>query len=201
MPITLIRSFLPAFPLAPAWVSGRFYGPFLDIQALTTLTITTSAYALPFLVPNLVTVTSIGCECSGAGGAGSLFRFAIYKDNGVGMPSERVLDAGTVASDSIAYQSITISQALNPGWYWCAIASLAVTTNPVVRAVGGTPMHTLQAGMIGADSSLGYSSIEMGSWNSVINNGFPKVFASTGVASGATMYLRGTASPRVMLGV
>ena len=122
------------FPLVPMWVPGRFYDSFALGGALTTLTLSTNAFLEPFLVPKMMNIVSLGVEVSGAAGAGSLLRYALYDDDHDGLPYTRLLDAGTVASDATGFRSITINRVLRAGIYWFAISNKTVTTGPTVRA-------------------------------------------------------------------
>ena len=87
----------------------------------------------PFYVPNAITLTKIGAEVTVIGDAGSKVRLGIYR-NSMNLPSTLVVDAGTIAGDSVAAQTVTTSQALTPDWYWaCAVVQNVTTTQPTVR--------------------------------------------------------------------
>lgn len=89
----------------------------------------------PWIVPNAVTLSSIGVEITTAGQTGSTVRLGLYSDGGLGMPGNLLADFGTVPGDVIAVPEITISQALTPAVYWIAqVAQGGATTAPTVRA-------------------------------------------------------------------
>lgn len=188
-------------PIAPAWVSGRFYSGSLHNAALGTLAPGTSAYFVPILVPHPVTVTSIGIEVTIAGGAGSLARLAIYTDR-ESKPDELVIDAGTVAVDGTGYQSAVISQVLKAGPYWTALANKSVTSGATIRAFQSTSFsHSIAGAATNAVSNTGVIYV-------LINNN-PAVggIVDTGwmrkafFGDSAVYLATGANSPRVMLGV
>jgi len=74
-------------------------------------------YAQPFFVPDNATYTAIAIHqtTTTTGSA----RLGIYNDGG-GVPTTLVLDAGTVTLTGTGAKEIVISQALTRGWYWVA---------------------------------------------------------------------------------
>lgn len=128
--------------VAPAWAAGRYYA--LPEGA----TLSTSAglgvgtmRALPFYVPNQITITRLGSEISAVGEAGSKLRLGIYADDGTGRPGSLLLDAGTINGDSATVQEIAgLSLSLGPGWYWAVgCVQVVTTTQPTVRSVTAHP--------------------------------------------------------------
>ncbi|CAB4195051.1 hypothetical protein UFOVP1279_18 [uncultured Caudovirales phage] len=95
--------------------------------ASTSLTSTAAAltnnrlYYVPFLVTVSTTFDRIAINHTAtAASAGSVARLGIY-NSASGVPSTRVLDAGTVdLTTAAALKPITISQTLAPGIYWLA---------------------------------------------------------------------------------
>lgn len=119
----------------PAWISGRFYTSYGAFGALGAQVMNSSAYCTPLIVPNQVTVTSVGLEVTGAGTAGALTRFGIYASSPVSsLPSNLLVDCGTIATDGTGFLTTTISLAMQPGHYWIAAAHYSPTTYPTVRA-------------------------------------------------------------------
>jgi hypothetical protein len=124
-------------PNAPGWASGRYY------MCPNTNSLSTSAAlgnntlrAVPFYVPNAVSVAKVGSEITIVGEAGSKLRLGIYADDGTGRPGALVVDAGQIAGDSATVQEITLGTPvpLGPGWYWAAACvQSAPTTQPTVR--------------------------------------------------------------------
>lgn len=124
-------------PFASAWQSGRYYflPGFVSVTTSATLGVGT-ARAVPFWVPNRVTLTRLGAEITSAGEAGSKFRLGIYADDGTGRPGALVLDAGQINGDSATVQEITVSQVLRPGSYFAVgVVQTVTTTQPMVRVV------------------------------------------------------------------
>jgi len=188
------------YPVVPAWVSGRFYSGCIHAGALGTVSPSTNTYVVPIVVPNQVIVTSIGVEVSSAGGAGSLFRLAIYTDKN-GRPDELVIDAGTVVADATGYQSAVISQVLKAGPYWLALANKTVTSAAAVRALPSTVSHSITAAtaMSPSSTSNAYLLIQNNpAAGGIVDTGWMTkiVFGdSNAIMSGAAV------SPRIMLGV
>ncbi|MBA3356232.1 MAG: hypothetical protein H0U18_09940 [Pyrinomonadaceae bacterium] len=93
-----------------------YYGPFASTAATTSILSRSFFYAAPFFVSQDVTIDRIACKTS-AGGAGATLRMGIYTDvNGV--PTDLVLDSGSVDNTTPAIKEVTVSQALSAGIYW-----------------------------------------------------------------------------------
>lgn len=90
----------------------------------------------PFMIYKDMTIDYIACEIvTTPGGAGSVTRLGIY-DNVDGIPTNLVLDAGTVATTGTGMASIAISQALTAGIYWMtAVSQGASTPAPTYRVI------------------------------------------------------------------
>jgi len=115
-------------PLLPH-AAGLYYGSQLGVGGLTTVAHTLNTlFGCPFFVPVITTYTSIVCEVTTLS-AGNL-RMGIYRDStsAPGTPGALVLDAGVVSTGTTGAKSITISQSLDPGWYWLASVSDASAT-------------------------------------------------------------------------
>lgn len=113
----------------------------------TTLMAVGAMYLRPFLVPVRRAFDRIGLNISGAGVSGALVRLGIYTDGG-GYPNALVVDAGTVAADTSGAKEAVISQTLDPGVYWLAVAcqaqastctSYAAATSVPYYATGTAP--------------------------------------------------------------
>jgi hypothetical protein len=120
----------------PPFQSGRYY-LIPPLAASTTIGLGTASTirAGSFVVPNPVTLTTIGAEVTTIGDAGSVVRLGIYADDGTGRPGKLVLDAGTIDGHTVAVQEIAISQALQPGIYWSvAVGQVITVTGPTIRA-------------------------------------------------------------------
>lgn len=188
------------WPVAPMWVTGRFYSNCLFNGAATTLALGTNAYLVPILVPQPVTVTSIGIEVSGAGGAGSLNRLAIYDDY-LTRPDELVIDAGTVAVDGVAYQSVVISQVLQAGVYWLGLANKTVTSGATVRGYNTTNIYAIAMSTVMNPSLTSTSYIIISNnpaTSGIVDMGWPRriIFNDANI-----LFTNSAAAPRIMLGV
>jgi hypothetical protein len=112
------------------------------------LTTTTASYPdgsmrlYPFIVPVDMTVNTIACEVvTTPGSAGSVVRLGIYDDVD-GVPTNLILDAGTVATQTTGVKSIAISQALSAGIVWCcAVPQGTPGTNPTLRIISISEGH------------------------------------------------------------
>jgi hypothetical protein len=115
--------------------SGRYYMiPGVTATNTNGALGTGTCRAIPFYVPNLVTISRIGAECTSAGDAGSKYRLGIWNDDGTGRPGTLLIDAGTIAGDSATVQEIVISQSVAPGLYWASGTVQVVTvTQPTMR--------------------------------------------------------------------
>lgn len=125
---------LNSYKLPPFWLplsQGRFFGSSLGVASLTTMTVSSGQlYGCPIFVPLSVTLTAIGIEVT-TNATGNV-QLGMYNDNG-GTPGSLLFDAGNVSTGSPnAFKSISISQAVSPGWYW--LAGIFSAT-PAVRAI------------------------------------------------------------------
>ena len=120
--------------LTKPWQTGRYYFTPNGITGTSVVLANGTLRAIPFWVPNAVTISRIGGECTLAGDAASVLRLGIYADDGTGRPGALVIDAGTISGFSATVQEITISQALTPGIYYAAGVVQGVTvTQPTIR--------------------------------------------------------------------
>lgn len=124
-------------------IAGRFYDSRVNTTVGTIALAANTLYGVPFYVPQGNTYTALACEITTTQ-ANSTVRMGIYNDGG-GVPSTLVLDAGTVSAITTGGKTISISQYLPAGWYWLAAVS---NTIPNVRAIVTT----------NALPSLGFSS-------------------------------------------
>ena len=91
--------------------------------------------ASPILIPLSCTLDRIGIYCANAGSTGAVIRLGIYAFNG-GDPGALILDAGTVSVTGTGFKVITISQALDAGWYFvCAAWQGAPVTRGNINAL------------------------------------------------------------------
>lgn len=175
---------MSGFPVAVAsplqvqapWQTGRYYWVPPVVGTATSSTLGNgSLYAAPFTVPNGVTLVRIGGEITIVGDAGCTVRLGIYNDDGTGRPGTRVIDAGTIAGDSVAVQEIVISQALGPGAFWACGAVQGVTvTQPTVRVLPTGWTNQKDAGtVIPTAGSTGFAWI-----NNAVTGALPASFGT-----------------------
>jgi hypothetical protein len=121
---------LTAFPL---FVSAQYTASSSITTASAGITNNRLHY-VPFLVTVSTTFDRIAVNhAATAGGAGSVARLGIYNSTG-GLPSTRVVDAGTIdLTTAAAFKPVTINQTLAPGLYWLAC----------VAQFTGTPTFTV----------------------------------------------------------
>ena len=131
---------LVSFPLL---VTGQYTSTSSITTAATTLT-SNRLYYLPFLITVTTTFDRIAINhAQTAAGAGSVARLGIYNSTS-GLPSTRVLDAGTVdLSTGAALKFVSISQTLTPGLYWLAA---------VPQITSGSPTFTCAAPSVAVPS-------------------------------------------------
>jgi hypothetical protein len=118
------------------WRTGAVYAP-TGATAVAAAGNLTNIYMVPIYIPNTITLTKIGVNVTTAATtAGSTIKLGIYSNTNSGssdLPNTLFLDAGTVASDTIGYKEITISQSVTAGIYWLALQF--VTIQATVTAV------------------------------------------------------------------
>jgi hypothetical protein len=131
-----------------AYAVGRYYGPSTDVSVGTVATVLNRMWLVPFDVGRQITLDRIGIEITVAGTTANVVRLGIY-GTAAGLPSNRILEAGSVDGTAVAFPELAISQTLTPGLYWLAVVS-QVGTPCEVRALGGASIpyigHTANPG-------------------------------------------------------
>ena len=169
----------PWLPLS----TGRYYSS-PGVNALTTLTLTINTlYAIPILLPELHTATTINIEVT-TQSAGNNLRMGIYSDLS-GVPDTLILDAGTVSLTGTGNKAISISQSLPMNWYWLALVANGAAA---VRALSQTNAMPMLGFSSGTDTT-----IHVGWSVAFTYAALPSTFTSGGA-------LMTTAAPRLMLG-
>jgi len=129
----------------PPRVTGRYYGSPKQGQVGTRALTADRIYHVLIPVPEAITITRIGVDVTTAA-ASTIIRLGIYTVGTDGLPDALVLDAGTVDSSSTGFKEITVSQALQGQYYFCAVSD----GTPTVRAQN--------VSYIQGDDDLGFSS-------------------------------------------
>lgn len=141
---------LPGLP----WVTGRFYGLPGGVTPVSFLTVASTLYAYPILVPKAATLAALQASVI-TGQTGGLVELGLYADNGSGYPGALVAgtDTGDLDGTGTAVVGPTnLAVALSPGWYWAAIQAKATSTMPSVA--GSTVSYGTELGkLIGFDSA------------------------------------------------
>ena len=100
--------------------------------------------AIPFMIPEAATATSLSIYCSGAV-ASSVWRLGIYNNSASGdYPDTRLLDAGTVSTATTGVKTITISQSLSANTLYWLVAALNTGANVTLYCA---PYNALSAFM------------------------------------------------------
>jgi hypothetical protein len=120
--------------------TGKFYT--LPGAGTTAAPTNGTVHCTPFIVNATQTFTALAVNVTVAGTSGvALTRLGIYSDNGSGYPGSLLVDAGTVASDTTGWKTVTISQSLAPGIYWLvAVTQGAPAAVPTYTAIASHPI-------------------------------------------------------------
>ena len=142
--------------------TNQYYSHMWASPVSTSTTSANLMYAYPILVGETTTFTRIGTEITTGGAGGTVVRLGIY-DSVDGVPTNLILDAGTIAADSVAEQEITISQQLTPGVYFLVHFSngtpqVRVSQLSAKMAYFGSTAHNL-APTSGYTRSLTYTTL------------------------------------------
>jgi hypothetical protein len=138
-------------------VSGLYYRTFVNNNSSITLTHNRTYYE-PIYIPKTQTFNKIAMATGNTFSGSATVRLGIYNSTD-GKPSTLVLDAGTVVgtATATAYE-ITISQSLNPGFYWLAFCQQGAAPG-TANYTGSNLNATLQNYFnIGSSAPLGNSS-------------------------------------------
>jgi hypothetical protein len=143
-------------------------------------------YAMPFIVSKTAIINDIGINVT-AGITSALVRVGIYNELN-GYPRSLLKDAGTLAGDTIAFVSTTVSPtlSLDPGIYWLVCVS---GHTPTIKAVQTTDSYP----MLGFDDVAATQNVGVGWSVSFTMAALPSIFTAgaavrTGVMPG--VYVR-----------
>lgn len=144
------RRTLGLIHLTPYRVSGLWYGPQGVLSAQQLFSVSDSLKLVPFFVGRQFDVDAIGIRVGTAGGAGTVARLGLYRDDDAGMRT-LVVDAGTVACDSTGDKTLSIVETLTPGWWWGACVLQSISGSPRLWGFSGTGLVS----PVGLDSFSG----------------------------------------------
>lgn len=160
------------------YIPGSYYFTSPPGSNSTGTLVTDRLRVSPWSFPDGVTLDRIGGEVTIAGDVGSVIRLGIYASNQDFFPSALLLDAGTIAGDSVTVQDIPIGPLTLPGGlYWFAsVTQNVTTTEPTIRQAGtGGWNLPLQIGTVtpaAGRTVVGYSM-------NGVSGALPGVWAST----------------------
>ncbi len=146
------------------WLAGRWYTAHFTESLTTTAPASSELRLLAFYAPNPRAIDRVGCEITTAGSAGQVARLAVYNADAVtGLPTTVLVDAGTVAVDTLGVKEVLVSATLH-GLYWLgltaqsgtfrALASLGLTFVGGSGTATGTAGHTLTYSPVDPTSAL-----------------------------------------------
>ena len=136
----------------PAWVHTQFYGVPRGVTPAALLTLASTLYAYPVVIPNQVTLSSLAISVT-TGQTGGAAHVGLYADTGSGYPGSLIVDSGVLAATTTAVVSKTsLTNVLAPGVYWAASIFTATGTYPSVA--GSTVAYGNElANMLGFDTA------------------------------------------------
>ena len=165
-------------------IAGRTYlltpGP-----RSTAATISQELLSAPVYCPFPVTITGMGVNVTGAGGAGATVQPAIYGLAADGSPGALLIAGPVLAAAAVAAVSGPVAGVIPAGWSWVALLPLAATAPaptisivsgyaesmfgmPVpdtgVGAYGQFPLKTLQAALPANFAAVGSATVGPAVW-------------------------------------
>lgn len=133
-------------PSGPGVYPGRYWGGISTNTggSATLVMAANTIYANCIHVPRPLTFTRIGIEVTvlSAGNA----RLGLFTCGTDGAPGTLLLDAGTVSTGTTGIKEITISQTLQPGYYWAVVVGDAT---PTIRGLG---QNAFDIGILGVSA-------------------------------------------------
>lgn len=161
---------------------GVYHGIATNGTANNTATITAGqAYFLPYVLSCSERVSSLIARTI-AGGAGSVVRVGLYRDDGNSGPGELIFDGGT-ATSTAATTTLTYPIAggivLNPGLYWTVLC--CSSTAPTVRGYAINAVYPIG----GHDSSMPTTHIYGWRIAHTATNAFPSTITAAKTALSA----------------
>jgi hypothetical protein len=141
------------------YTSGAYYKTAMTaLQAMTA--VHQRAYYQPIYISATTTLDRISIQTSSSFVGTSTVRLGIYNESG-GLPSTVLLDAGTVSATAAStIYEITISQSLNPGFYFLVFCQQTApsTASYVGTGAGGSAInfYMLSASTVGGNTVAGF---------------------------------------------
>jgi hypothetical protein len=144
--------------LAFTTVANTYYTPAYGSTNFLTVTATEDVtYYHPFFVPSSTTFDRIGAVSASTFVGTAVVRLGIF-NNSNGEPTTVVLDAGTVSFTGASQgQEITISQALDQGWYWLAFNMQTAGTTNTFTGNNPFPLGLMRQASLGNLRALSWS--------------------------------------------
>lgn len=134
--ISLPRSGITIASSTECWICDLAGGPITQSQLANGV-----GYFCPIWVPQTTTIDKIAVtSVQVAGSTGAVLRMAIYNDDGTGLPSSLIVDAGTIAATTTGHKMIALGTPvqLAAGMYHlCVFCQGAPTTAPTISSFNG----------------------------------------------------------------
>lgn len=135
--------------------SKAYYGPANHTPG--TVNATQSAnYAIPLWLPGPTQITSIECQVTTAGAAGTIVRMGAYAPSTVNdKPAALLFDAGTVAADTTGVKAIPVTATLPAGLVWLTACCQGGTAS--FTSVGSGSLAPVVGGSFAAGMNAYYA--------------------------------------------
>ena len=147
--------------LVPGYASGRYYTTQNIHNTITQTLATNNLYYLPVYIAAYIQIIAIAARVSTA--LAGTCRLGIY-DNSNGLPSNRILDAGTIDTSSTGVKELAVSSLyLKAGWHWFTVfagnAATFDSTNGTISngIIGNSIVTTTQ--VTGLRATLTYTTL------------------------------------------
>lgn len=163
------------------FTSGRWFPQLVGTGTALLITINVG-YAYPIIIGNPHTFTDIGVNATVAGTGGNL-RFGLYADNGSGYPGALIDDFGVISAASTGQISISGSNALASGLYWCVTAGQGGSVQPTLNTPSASSTTTAQ---IFGSSAAGIATTAVGWSITGLSGAMPNPFTTGGTLAAAS---------------
>lgn len=198
-------------PYVNYWATGRYYG--IESQfnfSFGANGMSANVKGMPVIIPNPVTITSVGVEATVAGTTGAMLRIAMYSMmTEKPYPAFLLKDFGQIAADTTGFLSASASYYVTPGMYYFFASFYTPTTYPTCRNfnVGANttklfPLLGCSWTSINNTEPILYTISGLGP--TYVNNGYPKSLSDTTTPNIESVNLSNLGNelmPRILIGV
>ena len=166
---------------AKAGGTTHYMVPGVELSATGTVAIAANVLRYePFITNTTITIDQLALEVTTASAGGTTLRMGIYNADTDWQPTSLIVDAGTVAADSLGVKTASISQTLSPGRYLKVINSDSTPTLRTGR--GGSALLGAQSTLTSApfftpSVATAYAAFTAAgvAWTTLITSGSPPV--------------------------